>query len=150
MDADNKPRQIKVLRKLFPRLSVAISSVSAYRAFSTGGHVYADPGLTRSSLTKSTIGQLAGITAQVEFTEQNFERSPRAIGPGRNNGDHIIYNNSKYIWIISSMLGMFDGDTGEGVNVVDPYSVSYTVSRWCSTVPQPGTPADLLDSFQYQ
>ena len=150
MDADNKPRQIKVLRKLFPRLSVAISSVSAYRAYSTGGYVYADPSLTRSSLTKSTIGQLAGITAQVEFTEQNFERSPRAIGPGRNNGDHIIYNNSKYIWIISSMLGMFDGDTGEGVNVVDPYSVSYTVSRWCSTVPQPGTPADLLDSFQYQ
>ncbi|WP_313573203.1 type II secretion system protein [Pseudescherichia sp.] len=150
VDADNKPRQIKVLRKLFPRLSVAISSVSAYRGVDAGANVYADPSLTRSSLRKTTIGQLAGITAQVEFTEQNFENSPRATGPGRNKGDHVIYNNSKYIWIISSMLGMFDGDTGEGVNVVDPDSVSYTVSRWCSTIPQAGTPADLLDSYQYQ
>lgn len=150
VDSDNKPRQIKVLRKLFPRLSVAISSVSAYRGDDSGVDVYADPSLTRSSLQKSKIGKLAGITAQVEFTEQNFEKSPRALGPGRNKGDHVIYNNSKYIWIISSMLGMFDGDTGEGVNVVDPFSVSYTVSRWCSTIPQPGTPADLLDSYQYQ
>ena len=150
IDADGKPRQTKVLRKLFPRLSVAISSVSAYREGSARSNVYSEPDLTRNSLSKSTIGQLAGITAQVEFTEQNFEHSPRAIGPGRNKGDHVIYNNSKYIWIISSMLGMFDGDTGEGVNVVDPYSVSYTVSRWCSTIPQAGTPADLLDSYQYQ
>jgi len=154
LDSDGNPRQISVLRKLYPRLSVAISSVSAYRAQGPATDAYADPSLNRYNLsapyTSNVIGQLAGITAQIEFAEQNFEKSPRTSTPGRNGGDHVIYENSKYIWIISSTLGMFDGSTGEGVNIVNPYAVSYTVSRWCSTIPQPGTPADLLDSYQYQ
>jgi len=154
LDADGKPRQMKLLRKLFPRLSVAISSVSAYRAGGPDLDAYADPDQTRNNLSSPTqtdiVGQLGGITVQVEFTKQNFDKSTSSSGTGRNKGNHVIYDGSKYIWIIGSTLGMYDGNTGEGVNVVDPYSVSYTVSRWCSTIPQPGTPADLLDSYQYQ
>lgn len=150
IDADGNQRTIKILRKLFPRLSVAISSVSAYRA-GVGTRVYVSPENSRNKLStmSSSVGQLAGITVQTEFTEQDLIEKGGGTW-GRNRGDHPIYENSKYIWIISSTLGMFDGDTGEGVNVVDPQSVSYTVSRWCSTIPQPGTPADLLDSYQYQ
>lgn len=70
--------------------------------------------------------------------------------PGLNNGRHVIYSGYKYIWIISATLGMYDGNSGQGVNVIDPESISYNVSRWCSTIPQPGTPADLLESYQYQ
>ncbi|GAL57631.1 putative type IV pilus biogenesis protein [Pseudescherichia vulneris NBRC 102420] len=148
VDAENKPRTVKVLRKLYPRLSVAISSVSAYRA-SNGTGLYSDPKSNRNRLSPNiSVGQLAGISVQTEFAKQDL--TEKGGSPGRNEGDHAIYPNYKYIWIISSTLGMFDGDSGEGVNVVDPGSVSYTVSRWCSTIPQPGTPADLLDSYQYQ
>jgi len=146
--ADGKPRMVKVQRKLFPRLSVAISSVSAYRSGS--GAFYGDPTYNRTKLPHySPVGQLGGISIQTEFAKQDLTEKGGG-SPGRNRGDHAIYANSKYIWIIGTTLAMFDGDTGEGVNVVDPGSISYTVSRWCSTIPQPGTPADLLDSYQYQ
>ncbi|WP_312275007.1 type II secretion system protein [Pseudescherichia sp.] len=145
IDADGAPRTVKVLRKLFPRLSVAISSVSALDM--SGDYSSSDQ--TRNNLSLgASIGHLGGITVQTEFTQQNV--TEKGGSPGRNVGDHVIYENYKYIWIISSTLGMYDANTGRGFNIVDPYSVSYTVSRWCSTVPQPGTPADLLDSFQYQ
>ncbi len=147
--ADGKPRTVKVLRKLFPRLSVAISSVSAYRA-GIGGELYSDPKNNRTKLPDYTpVGQLGGISIQTEFAKQDLTEKGGG-SPGRNRGDHAIYVNSKYIWIIGTTLAMFDGDTGEGINVIDPGSISYTVSRWCSTIPQPGTPADLLDSYQYQ
>lgn len=150
IDADGKPRTIKVLRKLFPRLSVAISSVSAYR--SGTGSIYGNPAYNRASLPDpdyEPVGQFGGITVQTEFARQDLT-DKGGVAIGRNRGDHAIYVNSKYIWIIGAALAMFDGNTGEGINVVDPSSVSYTVSRWCSTIPQPGTPADLLDSYQYQ
>lgn len=148
VDADGNPREIKILRKLFPRLSVAVSSVSAYRA-GVFSKVYDDPSRNREKLNDSVkVGQLAGITVQVEFAVQNLTGT--SSSPGLNAGKHVIYKGYKYIWIIGATLGMYDGDTGEGVNVVDPNTISYTVSRWCSTIPQPGTPADLLDSSQYQ
>lgn len=148
VDADGKPRTVKVLRKLFPRLSVALSSVSAISA-TNGTGMYSDPSNNRNKLTSFALtGQLGGITVQVEFTQQDLTQ--KSGDSGRNRGDHVIYDNSKYIWIIGSTLGIFDAETGEGVNIVEPGSVSYTVSRWCSTIPQPGTPADLLDSYQYQ
>lgn len=148
VDADGKPRQIKVLRKLFPRLSIALSSMSAFRAQDTTNQ-YVDPSRNRSDLkTSSTLGKLGGVTVQIEFVEQNItNKSP---GMGRNIGNHTIYDDSKYIWIISSTIGMFDGEDGTGVNVVNSEAIAYTVSRWCSTIPQAGTPADLLDSYQYQ
>lgn len=148
VDAQGKPRQVKVVRKLFPRLSVAISSFSAYRE---GGstNIYEGPSNTRDKLNINVqAGQLAGITVQVGFAPQDLKEN---VGtPGLNSGRHVIYSGYKYIWIIGATLGMYDGDSGQGVNVIDPESVSYNVSRWCSTIPQPGTPADLLDSYQYQ
>lgn len=149
IDTEGKPRTVKVMRKLFPRLSVAISSVSAYRA-GADDDMYSDPANSRAKIVSTALlGQLGGITVQVGFTQQDVV-GKGAPTPGRNRGDHTIYADSTYIWIIGSTLGMYDRDTGEGVNVVDSEAVSYTVSRWCSTIPQPGTPADLLDSYHYQ
>lgn len=149
IDTEGKPRTVKVMRKLFPRLSVAISSVSAYRT-GVDSDMYNDPANSRAKIPSTAVlGQLGGITVQVGFTEQDVVGKGSST-PGRNRGDHTIYADSTYIWIIGSTLGMFDRDTGEGVNVVDSEAVSYTVSRWCSTIPQPGTPADLLDSYHYQ
>ncbi|WP_312211988.1 type II secretion system protein [Pseudescherichia sp.] len=146
---NGKPRTVKVLRRLYPRLSVAISSVSAYRA-AQATNLYNDPANNRNKLSPyNSVGQLGGISIQTEFAKQDLTEKGGG-SPGRNRGDHAIYVNSKYIWIIGATLAMFDGDTGEGVNVAEPGSVSYTISRWCSTIPQPGTPADLLDSYQYQ
>lgn len=149
IDTEGKPRTVKVMRKLFPRLSVAIASVSAYRS-GADDNMYSDPANSRAKiLSTALLGQLGGITVQVGFTQQDVVGKGAAM-PGRNRGDHTIYADSTYIWIIGSTLGMYDRDTGEGVNVVDSEAVSYTVSRWCSTIPQPGTPADLLDSYHYQ
>jgi len=148
LEADGKPQQTKVLRKLFPRLSVAISSMSAFRAAESTGQ-YADPSRNRSDLgMTSTLGKLGGVTIQIEFAKQNFTN--KSSSTGRNIGNHTIYDDSKYIWIISSTMGMFDSEDGDGVNVVNSEAIAYTVSRWCSTIPQAGTPADLLDSYQYQ
>ena len=111
--------------------------------------LYSDPKNNRNRLPDHiAVGQLGGISIQTEFAKQDL--TEKGGSPGRNRGDHAIYVNSKYIWIIGTTLAIFDGDTGEGISVIDPWSISYTVSRWCSTIPQPGTPADLLDSYQYQ
>ncbi len=149
IDDNGKPKTVKVMRKLFPRLSVAISSVAAYPPESQPH--FEDPSYNRYELSYghgyfSSIGQLAGITVQVEFTKQDMNYANYTD----NAAEHYIYDGSKYIWIVSSVLGVYDAETGKGINIVDPNSVSYTVSRWCSTIPQPGTPADLLDSYQYQ
>jgi len=152
VDDNGKAKTVKVLRKLFPRLSVAISSISAYPAINQPN--YTDPSQNRIVLKNSNdtkgdlgfVGQLAGITVQTEFAKQDIAM----IGAGINQGLHYVYPDSKYIWIISSVLGIYKETDGSGANVVNPMSVSYTISRWCSTIPQPGTPADLLDSYQYQ
>lgn len=153
-EPDGKPKTVKVVRRLFPRLSVAISSISAYPAVNQPK--YTDPSQNRNALNTSNasyntgelgfVGQLAGITVQTEFAKQDIAM----IDAGINQGFHFLYPDSKYIWIISSVLGVYKESDGKGANIINPWSVSYTVSRWCSTIPQPGTPADLLDSYQYQ
>lgn len=148
-DDNGKPKTVNVIRKLFPRLSVAISSVAAYP--DAVEPVYDDPSQNRnyksgSGVVDATVGLLGGITIQTEFKEQD---TTEEYG-GKNAGDHFLYDHSKYIWIISSDLGMYSQTSGAGVNKVNSDAISYNVSRWCSTIPQEGTPADLLDSYQYQ
>lgn len=152
--SDGKPKMVKVMRRLFPRLSVAISSISAYPA--DNQPQYSDPSQNRIEVANknnyyytggiAVVGQLAGITVQTEFAKQDMNM----LDAGTNEGLHYLYPESKYIWIISSVLGVYKASDGSGANIVNPWSVSYTISRWCSTIPQPGTPADLIGSTQYQ
>lgn len=146
-DGDGEVKKIEIKRYLFPRLSAAISSVSAYKL--NESILTDDPSTTRTLLSNNIhVGQLGGVTVQINFAEQNLDHGQSSAS--RNAAEHLRYENSKYIWIMSATMGMFDPDTGEGKNIINPRGIAYTVTRWCSTVPQSGTPADLLDSYVYQ
>lgn len=147
-DSDGKIRKVKVTRELFPQLSASLSSVSAYDNH-VHNDIYTRPDKTRSELSSSEIvGMLGGITVQIEFALQ--EKEEGGIHPDSNQGSKQIFPNSKYVWIVTSTLGMYDAKSGQGKNIVNPLSVSYTITKWCSTVPQYGTPADLLSTTEYQ
>lgn len=147
-DSDGNIRKVKVTRELFPQLSASLSSVSAYDNHVHNG-IYTRPDKTRSELNSSEIvGMLGGITVQIEFALQDKEEG--GIHPDMNHGTKQIFPNSKYVWIVTSTLGMYDAKSGQGKNIVNPLSVSYTITKWCSTVPQYGTPADLLSTTEYQ
>lgn len=146
---------VEVERRLFPRLSVSISSISAF----PGGNTYnggSSSGVTLSQLDRNRadidesvpVGKLGGITTQVDIAEQDKVQIDGTAGI--NHGGHYIYENPKYIWAISNTLGIYDGKTGQGMNVVNSADVSYTVTRWCSTIPQTGTPSDLIESYVYE
>jgi len=131
-------KKIEIKRYLFPRLSAAISSVSAYKL--NESILTDDPSTTRTLLSNNIhVGQLGGVTVQINFAEQNLDHGQSSAS--RNAAEHLRYENSKYIWIMSATMGMFDPDTGEGKNIINPRGIAYTVTRWCSTVPQSGTPA---------
>lgn len=147
-DSDGKIRKVKVTRELFPQLSASLSSVSAYDNH-VHYQIYTRSDKTRSELSSSEIvGMLGGITVQIEFALQNKEEG--GIHFDMNKGSKPIFPNSKYVWIVTSTLGMYDAKSGQGKNIVNPLSVSYTITKWCSTVPQYGTPADLLSTTEYQ
>lgn len=147
-DSDGNIRKVKVTRELFPQLSASLSSVSAYDNH-VHNDIYTRPDKTRSELSSSEIvGMLGGITVQIEFALQDKEEG--GIHPDSNQGSKQIFPNAKYVWIVTSTLGMYDAESGQGKNIVNPLSVSYTITKWCSTVPQYGTPADLLSTTEYQ
>ena len=154
-DFINNNEYVEVERRLFPRLSVSISSLSAF----PGGNTYnggSSSGVTLSQLDRNRadidesvpVGKLGGITTQVDIAEQDKVQTDGTAGINR--GGHYIYENPKYIWAISNTLGIYDGKTGQGMNVVNSADVSYTVTRWCSTIPQTGTPSDLIESYVYE
>lgn len=154
-DFINNNEYVEVERRLFPRLSVSISSLSAF----PGGNIYnggSSSGVTLSQLDRNRadidesvpVGKLGGITTQVDIAEQDKVQTDGTAGI--NHGGHYIYENPKYIWAISNTLGIYDGKTGQGMNVVNSADVSYTVTRWCSTIPQTGTPSDLIESYVYE
>ncbi|EAZ4875678.1 type II secretion system protein [Salmonella enterica] len=147
-DENGNTQTVEVIRKLYPHLSAAMSSVNAYNmnGLTTG---LMDPSQTRNRLDSSkVISQLAGVTTQIEFTKNNEQYRPGSSGI--NTGETVVYEDSKYLWIISASVGLYDGDTGKGATLVNPPDIAYTVSRWCSSVPQKGTPADLLETYQYK
>ncbi|MFD2023327.1 hypothetical protein ACFSKS_23275 [Pseudocitrobacter faecalis] len=144
-------------RRLFPRMSVSVSSASAFPGGTDNGgedsRRYSGVELDNLDKNKSTlddtktVGVLGGITTQVEIVEQNTQDSSTSY---LNPGGHLKYNNHKYIWAITNMVGMYDMKAGVGVNVENSADVSYTVTRWCSAIPQTGSPADLIDSYEYE
>lgn len=139
-------KKLEIIRKLYPRLSVSVSSVAAYNL---NGMLSNDPSNTRNKLDNSVVvSHLAGVATQINFAENNQQY--RSGSDGINTGAHVVYEDSKYLWIISATVGLYDGNTGKGTTLVNPPSVGYTVSRWCSTIPQPGTPADVLETYEYK
>jgi len=152
MDDAGAVRKYRYVRKLYPHMAAALSSISAFQETGPGqrsaaNYDYASEARARlNSAAKNKLGQLGGISVQVEFALQNGQVYSRGY---ENNAGHYVHEKTKYVWVVSSTMGMFDGDTGEGRNVLNP-SVSYVFTTWCSTIPQDGTPADVLDTQQYQ
>lgn len=148
MDGDGNPQKTVVVRKLYPRLSASISSVQAYNSSLDGGHLD-DISKNRSEINSSRIiSHLAGVTTQIEFAENN--ETFRNGSKGVNSGGNILFKDTKYLWIVSTSMGLYDGNTGEGATLVNSPNISFTISKWCSKVPQQGTPADVLDTFEYK
>lgn len=157
---------VEIERQLFPRLSVSISSISAYPGGNStnssseySGVDLEDPSNNRSGLDQTVpLGQLGGITTQVEIVPQ----APEGGNTGQNSGAHYVYPgpnpnheidaapNQAYVWAITNTLGIYDGKTGQGRNIVNSVDVSYTVTRWCSSIPQTGTPGDLIETYKYE
>ncbi|MGX5027241.1 type II secretion system protein [Enterobacter asburiae] len=147
-DAEGNVRKFKYVRQLYPRLMVTISSLAAYPGEIEKLHGFSQQNLNREGLKDETpVGQLGGIVVQVEFAEQD---TTNKMFSGRTKGGHYIYQNTKYVWSISTTMGMYHPVTGEGMNVLNPNDVSYAVTKWCSTIPQDGTPPDLIETQQYE
>lgn len=148
LDGNGETKKVDIVRKLYPRLSAAMSSVTAYNmnGITTG---LKDPSQARNRLDSSKIiSHLAGVATQIEFTLNNDIYRPGSSGI--NTAENVVYEDTKYLWIISASVGLYDGNSGKGATLVNPPDVAYTVSRWCSSIPQPGTPADLLETYQYK
>lgn len=148
LDDDGNIRKATVTRELYPHLAASIASVSAY---SNGGRsdIYTRPDKTRTMLKSDQIVDLlGGVTVQVELALQDTNES--TIRNDANAGEKSIFPNAKYVWIVTSTMGMYDSETGKGVNIVNPNSIAYTITKWCSSVPQSGTFADLLSTTKYE
>lgn len=156
LDDEGKPRKYKYVRQLYPRLMVSISSLAAYAPGENGQSAvgFSVQDRTREGLSDTNgaeLGQFGGIAVQVEMAEADTTPGHVTGGPDGEltKGGHYVQYNSKYVWIISATMGMYHAATGTGMNVLNPNTVSYSITRWCSTVPQNDTPADLLDTQQY-
>lgn len=156
-DADGSPllddkgnsRMVSVTRELYPRMAASLSSISAYSAGGVYSDFYTREDKNRFNLNSDqTVGMLGGITVQVELTPQDTT----SIGyhPDDNTGLKMIFPGMKYIWIVTSTMGIYNAQSGTGENIVNPLSISYIITKWCSTVPQSGTPADLLSTTKYE
>lgn len=147
-DSDGNKITKKITRELYPQLSASISSVSAYSHTHDG--IYLRQDKTRENLDSDEIvGMLGGITVQVELAAQD-KKSQSGLHDDMNAAGKMIFPNSKYVWVVTSTMGMYDSESGSGKNIVNPLSISYTITKWCSTVPQMGTPADLLSTTKYE
>ncbi|WP_431643323.1 type II secretion system protein [Enterobacter mori] len=170
LDEDGKPRKYKYMRQLYPRLIATLSSLAAYPSGTQGSLLKTleeESGVdvpgdsdsllrfwlqdhTRATLSDETpVGQFGGIAVQVEIAEQNMDPS-KTFSKYTNSSGHFRHENSKYVWVISSTMGLYNAQTGEGMNVLNPEAVSYAFTTWCSTLPQQGTPADLINTQQYE
>lgn len=154
-DENGKVKTYKYTRKLYPRMTASISSVAAYRATAIKNGVipngfYASD-KTRQGLSEhdenDEVGSLTGLAVQVEIAEQGRRSSDNFFVTG---GSHHLYSNLKYVWVISGIMRMYDEKTATTYDVLNPGTASYVFHTWCSTIPQDGTPADILDTQQYQ
>lgn len=147
VDDEGKKKTVKIVRALYPRLSASISSLSAYNR---GGDIdmYATQDKTRRNLSSvKELDLLGGVTVQVELVEQDNAHGGHSQV---NSQQKFIFPDTRYIWAVTATMGMYDSDTGTGYSIENPHSISYVITKWCSTVPQSGTPSDLLGSTKYK
>ncbi|POT58068.1 prepilin-type cleavage/methylation domain-containing protein [Citrobacter amalonaticus] len=142
------------LRSLYPRLSVAISSVAADEdkdAEAHGGYTdYTQQGATRLNTvqTRNKVGAVAGVVIQANIVVYK-DIAATANDPTKRdiNGtfeDWIAEawfkgtgNKDDPFWLISATSAMINPD-GDGINKMNPQSLSVVINQWCSTIPQGG------------
>lgn len=146
---EGRKRTVTVVRELYPHLSASISSVSAYGLDAIIANLYVKQNENRKELNDANIlNMLGGVTVQVELAVQDSTETESR--PEHNAGQKLIYPDTKYIWAVTTTMGMYDAQTGKGINIVNPKSISYVITKWCSTIPQAGTPTDLLATTEYK
>ena len=150
IDKDNNT----TLRSLYPRLSVAISSVAADQngETDTGYTDYTQQGATRLNTvkTRNKVGAVAGVAIQANIVVNKDTTTPAHDPEKRDiNGtfeDWIAEdwfkgagtrNDPAPFWLISATSAMINPD-GDGINKMNPQSLSVVINQWCSTIPQGG------------
>lgn len=148
-----------MLRSLYPRLSVAISSVAADQngetetgEKDTGYTDYTQQGATRLNTvkTRNKVGAVAGVAIQANIVVNKDTAAPAHDPVKRDkNGtfeDWIAEDWFKGagtkddpapFWLISATSAMINPD-GDGINKMNPQSLSVVINQWCSTIPQGG------------
>lgn len=155
-------------RQLYPRMTVAISSVSAENS-PTEYMDYSLQGKTRkNTMDNPAVGGLGGVALQVNLVipdniakkiagQPAKDRTPAEYGAFVSNAawgsfDDYLYtnelfnldseNSELYHWIISATSAAIDINGG-GINKINPRSLSVIVTQWCSTIPQSGVISDI-------
>ncbi|WAD29071.1 prepilin-type N-terminal cleavage/methylation domain-containing protein [Citrobacter braakii] len=150
IDKDGKT----TLRSLYPRLSVAISSVAADEdtGAETGGYTdYTQQGATRENTinTNNKVGAVAGVAIQANIVvnkdiANNSANKPKEQDLTGTFEDWIVEDwfrgtgqKDAPFWLISATSATIAPD-GKDVNKKNPQSLSVVISQWCSTIPQGG------------
>lgn len=153
----DKDRKTK-LRSLYPRLSVAISSVAADEddgANKTGGYFdYTQQGATRTNSYKSQndpkpVGAVAAVAIQANIVVNKDIVSANVPDKVNVNGifeDWIAEkwfkgtgnNLDEPFWLISAASATITPGGKKDVNKINPQSLSVVINQWCSTIPQGG------------
>lgn len=166
-NADRKPVQTpQLVRKLYPRLSVAISSVAAddNKNMSDEGYIdYTQQGAVRANTERNgnPVGAIAGIAVQANIVvdKDRADAADSDILKKDNDGifsngninenddwisdkwfEEVIVNdtvNHNPFWLISATSSTINPD-GVGTNKINPRSISVVITQWCSTIPQGG------------
>lgn len=154
-NAESKSANAPLLaRKLYPRLSVAISSVAAddNKEMDERGYTdYTQQGAVRANTNAkgNPAGAIAGVAVQANIVvdKDDATEADRALLKEETTGlfdDWIsdiwfsgkdIYH--KPFWLISATAATIDPD-GNGTNKINPQSLSVIITQWCSTIPQGG------------
>lgn len=143
-----------LMRQLYPRLSVSISSVAADddagAEKNEGYNNYTQQGATRANTfaSKNQMGAVAGVAIQSnivvnqDIATNNIPEKQDLTGgtfedwiadewfSGTDDKDEPF-------WLISATSATIDPD-GNGTNKINPQSLSVVINQWCSTIPQGG------------
>lgn len=150
-------------RKMYPRLSVAISSVVAddeKNMNKTGddkkGYTdYSQLGAVRANSERSgnSVGAISGVAVQAnivvnkdtaDLADPNIEKEDNtglfddwiADDWFKSTASDSVNHNP--FWLISATSAMINIDDGKGTNKINPQSLSVVITQWCSTIPQGG------------
>lgn len=155
------------LRKLYPRLTVALSSIAAdtnASARDKNGYVnYKQQGANRdNTYVDKEMGAIAGVALQANIVvnrdiakaANNIPEKPTGNitttfnGPDDGSKNDWITDawftgsssgsKDEPFWLISATSGTLNIDGKDGDNKVNPQSLSVVVTQWCSTIPQGG------------